>query len=65
MTRATPIVRHGRRSANAGRLADVADYDPAAMGVERPFDEAIDRAGLLRLTTIERLARHMGNVLDG
>lgn len=30
---------------------------------QRPFDAAIDQAGLLRLTTFKRTARHIGNVL--
>jgi hypothetical protein len=30
---------------------------------EQMFDKAIDEQGLLRLTTTERLARHIGNVI--
>jgi hypothetical protein len=34
------------------------------MGDEKPFDWAVDNAQMLRLTTVERYVRHMGNVLD-
>jgi hypothetical protein len=39
-------------------------YDEMAMGSDRPFEENIDNAGLLRLTTFERNTRHIGNILD-
>ena len=38
-------------------------YDDAAMGDEKPFDIAMDKAGL-RLATVERHTRHIGNKLD-
>lgn len=47
----------------AGRIAPLCITDGSAVGDERPFDEAIDAAGLLRLTTIEKTVRHMGNRL--
>lgn len=47
----------------AGRIAPFCVVDGSAVGDERPFDQAIDAAGLLRLTTIERYARHLGNRL--
>jgi hypothetical protein len=34
------------------------------MGDEKPFDNAVDAAGLLRLTTTRRYTRHMGNTID-
>lgn len=34
------------------------------MSDEKPFDSAIDAAGLLRLTTVNRYTRHIGNVMD-
>lgn len=37
-------------------------YDNWAMGSERGFDEALDKIGL-RLTTVQRYSRHIGNVL--
>ncbi len=48
----------------AGRLKPHAVWDSYAMGNERPFDESIDKAGLLRLTTPQRYTQHIGNVLD-
>ena len=48
----------------AGRLAKLAQWSAKAMPNEKPFDVAIDKAGLLRLTTVDRLTRHIGNVLD-
>jgi hypothetical protein len=45
-------------------IAPFCEFEPAAMGEERTFDKAIDTAGLLRLTTIRRGCRHMGNVID-
>ncbi len=47
-----------------GRLAPLVAYTKEAMPDERPFEQAIDRAGLLRLTTFQRYTRHIGNVLD-
>lgn len=40
----------------------VTQYDGFAMGDERPFDVALDSVGL-RLATIDRSARHMGNII--
>jgi hypothetical protein len=34
------------------------------MGSQKEFDHAVDEAGLLRLSTIERTTRHIGNVVD-
>jgi hypothetical protein len=45
-------------------LSPLMRYDPVAMGSDRPFEKAIDEAGLLRLTTYERTTRHIGNILD-
>lgn len=46
------------------RLAKFCQWNETAMGEEKSFDISIDNAGLLRLTTIDRYARHIGNVLD-
>jgi hypothetical protein len=46
------------------RIAHYCVWNDAAMGEEKTFDISIDQAGLLRLTTVERLSRHIGNVLD-
>lgn len=48
----------------AERLAPLCEYNPMLLTGERAFDDAIDNAGFLRLTTVKRLSRHMGNVLD-
>lgn len=37
---------------------------PGLMDSKRPFDQAVDDNNLLRLCTIERTSRHLGNVLD-
>lgn len=44
-------------------LQRAAVYDGKAMGDERPMDIALDKLGL-RLATTNRLARHIGNVID-
>ena len=58
--------QHCQFIAYAGRIMPYCWNTPYAMGGERSFDEAIDKDGLLRLTTTTRLARHMGNepILD-
>jgi len=48
----------------AGRLAEPAIWTTKAMRAEQSFDVMVDRKGLLRLTTPERLTRHIGNVLE-
>jgi hypothetical protein len=48
----------------ADRIIVGAEYNDRAMPSEKYFDIAIDDAGLLRLTTIDRYARHIGNVID-
>lgn len=47
----------------AGTIGRILQNEGLAMAAERPFDEMLDRIGL-RLATTQRLARHMGNVLD-
>ena len=47
----------------AGTVAKASIFDGMAMGDEKPFDIAMDNIGL-RLATMQRLARHMGNVID-
>jgi glycosyltransferase involved in cell wall biosynthesis len=56
--------QHCQFVARAGVIAPFCLYDKKCMNTERPFDKSIDDAGLLRLTTIERLTRHIGNILD-
>jgi len=45
-------------------LSKVTRYDNHALREERTFEQAIDNAGYLRLTTYKRYTRHIGNVLD-
>lgn len=47
----------------AETIGKVLQYDRYAMGDERPFDDALDSVGL-RLATVDRHCRHMGNVMD-
>ena len=48
----------------AGIVSPFLTYTAEAMANERPFEKAINDAGLLRLTTFERTSRHIGNILD-
>lgn len=47
----------------AVKLIQAMQFDNAAMGDEKPLDIMLDKIGL-RLCTTQRLARHMGNILD-
>jgi hypothetical protein len=47
----------------AGTFAPFTEYLTVGMGNEKPLDEAVDAAGLLRLTTTKQYSRHMGNRL--
>lgn len=46
------------------RMLPLVRFDTEAMADEKPFDNAVDAAGLLRLTTIRRYTQHIGNVID-
>lgn len=46
------------------RIEPLIKWTDKAMPPEQPIDEAIDAAGMLRLATVDRLTRHMGNVLE-
>jgi len=48
----------------AGAVKEFCDWNDEAMADEQPFDNAIDKAGYLRLTTRQRYTRHIGNVLE-
>lgn len=54
---------HCQFTGYAGKLLRVLSYDNLASSDERKFDERADIVGL-RLSTIERQCRHMGNVID-
>lgn len=45
-------------------LANLMNFTTEAMSDDKPFDWAVDTTGMLRLTTINRYTRHMGNVMD-
>jgi hypothetical protein len=55
---------HAQWIGKAKVVAPFLDYTKEAMANERPFEKAIDEAGLLRLTTYKRYTQHIGNVLD-
>jgi glycosyltransferase involved in cell wall biosynthesis len=46
----------------AGRVLPAMRFDNQAMGDEKPFDMAMDKIGL-RLSTVQRYSRHIGNVI--
>lgn len=54
---------HCQHIGYAVKLLQAMHGDDRAMGEEREFDIELDKLGL-RLCTTQRLARHMGNVLD-
>ena len=55
---------HAQWIGKAGVISNFVDYTPEAMADERPFEQAVNDAGLLRLTTFRRTSQHIGNVLD-
>lgn len=58
------VAHHCQWIGYAGIMKDFCLHDGDAMGDEKPFDNAIDQAGYLRLTTCERYTRHIGNILE-
>ena len=52
---------HCQLLTTAKQMNRLAVFDNQAMASDRPFDEALDRIGL-RLATINRYTRHIGNV---
>lgn len=56
---------HCQLVAYAERIGPFCTNDGWSISDEKVFDQMVDRAGFLRLTTTERLCRHMGNVMDG
>jgi hypothetical protein len=46
------------------RVEKLIPWTDQAMPNEIAFDRAVDHAGLLRLATVERYTRHLGNVLE-
>jgi hypothetical protein len=45
------------------RVEPLIEWTDRVMQDEIPWDKAVDIAGLLRLSTVERYTRHLGNVL--
>jgi len=58
------MAHHCQFVCEAGKIAPIIQQNKEAMSSDREFDNAVDVAGMLRLTTINRYVRHMGNVLD-
>lgn len=54
---------HCQQIGYAGVINRALNYESAAMNEERSFDERLDKLGL-RLATIDRHVRHIGNVID-
>lgn len=61
--KALALAHHCQFIAYAGALEYLVQWDGEAVSDEKAFDRAIDRAGMLRLCTPERLVRHIGNVI--
>ena len=55
--------KHWQYVCYAGRVAPLIEWTNSAMPKLRLFVRAINAAGLLRLSTVQRYTRHMGNVL--
>jgi hypothetical protein len=62
--KAYAMAHHMQFIGYAGKLSVLGLWTRNAMRAEQSFDVAIDRLGLLRLTTIERYTRHIGNILE-
>jgi glycosyltransferase involved in cell wall biosynthesis len=54
---------HCQFIARAGNVVKATRLDGEAMGADRGFDNEMDKLGL-RLCAVQRLTRHMGNVID-
>lgn len=55
---------HCQFMAFAGKIIPFCERVDSCMHDEKPFEMAIDHAGLLNLTTAKRYARHIGNYVD-
>lgn len=55
---------HCQFMARAGVIVPFLERTNAAMANEKPFDNAVNAAGLLQLTTTRRYSRHIGNMID-
>jgi len=55
---------HCQFMARAGVIVPFLERTTDAMANEKPFDNAVNDAGLLQLTTAKRYSRHIGNMMD-
>ena len=55
---------HCQFMARVGVIIPFLERNDDAMANEKPFDNAVDNAGLLQLTTAKRYSRHIGNMID-
>ena len=55
---------HCQFMARAGVIVPFLERTNDAMANEKPFDNSVNDAGLLQLTTAERYSRHIGNMMD-
>jgi len=55
---------HCQFMARAGVIIPFLERTNEAMANEKPFDNAVNDAGLLQLTTAKRYSRHIGNMVD-
>jgi len=55
---------HCQFMARAGTIIPFLQKSTDCMADEKPFDNAVNDAGLLQLTTVQRYCRHIGNVID-
>lgn len=58
------VAHHCQFMAYAGRIVPFCVRTETYMHDEKPFDIVVDNAGYLQLTTVQRYARHIGNVID-
>jgi hypothetical protein len=63
-TSAYCYAHHCQFVARAGTIAPFCKRSADYMADEKPFDNSVDDAGLLQLTTVVRHARHIGNIVD-
>jgi hypothetical protein len=58
------VAHHCQFVCKAENIVDILRQNKEAMSDDKVLDNAVDVAGYLRLTTIDRYVRHIGNVLD-
>lgn len=58
------VAHHCQFVCKAENLVDILRQNKEAMSDDKILDNAVDVAGFLRLTTVDRYVRHIGNVLD-